>query len=508
MTDRRKVGIFFAAMIVAIGGLVYELIIGTATTYLLGNSVLHFSLSIGIFLFGMGIGSLISNRLNKYPEQMFIWVEIILGLVGGGSVAILFSTFAFTNLIYLVFVLLVLMLGALIGLEIPLMLSIVSEKKNGEGVVKLASQILSLDYMGALVASILFPLLILPQLGLLRASFFIGMLNLLIAALMLASFWDVVKQRKLQIISLTSSFLILIAGFASSSQVIGFINKGIFQDEVIYNEQSSYQNIVLTKFNDDLRMFIDGNIQFSSIDEYRYHEPLVHIPFLAAATNERVLVLGGGDGMVLREVEKYDSVKEIKLVDLDPAIVRLSSTYPLITEINHSSFDDERVEVVHDDAFNYLKQNSELFDVIIIDLPDPNNEALAKLYSIEFYDLVGRSLAVGGVMITQATSPYFTTETFWTIENTVSEAGLYTRPLRNNVPSFGEWGFILASNRKINLRDQVSVETKLLSNTDVLAGLFVFDGDMARPEGIDDVSTLFDPQVLYIYEEEAREWGN
>lgn len=503
---QRKAGIFFAALIVAIGGVIYEMIIASAASFLLGDSILHFSLTIGLFLFGMGIGSFFAPRFNKNPESSFAWVEIILGTLGGFSVFLLFSAFAYSNLIYVVFVSLLIFIGALIGLEIPLLLSILKSTSREEHLT-ITSRILSFDYFGALIASIAFPLVMLPQLGLLRSSFLVGMINLLVALLMIASFSNHIKDSLYKYISVFIGFFILLSGFAFSNQMSNFLNRGIFQDEIILSKQTPYQKVVFTKFNDDLRMYLNGNIQFSSVDEYRYHEPLVHIPISLGIAPKNILVLGGGDGLVARELIKYEEIETIKIVDLDHEVIEISKSFNPLLELNEESLLNPKIEIVNEDAFTYLENSELLYDYIIVDLPDPNNESLAKLYSSEFYQLVKRHLSVGGIMVTQAVSPYFTPNTFWTINSTIESADLYTLQYHNNVPSFGEWGFIVASNLSIDKEDVTipAIETNILNDINIIKNMFDFDTDMLPTEDI-SVSTLFDPKVMFVYDSEEKNW--
>jgi len=505
MTTNRKAGIFFAALIVAIGGIIYEMIIGSAASFLLGNSILHFSLTIGLFLFGMGIGSLLVPLITLRPEQNFVIIEILLGLLGGYSVFILFSLFAFSNLIYPGMILLVLIIGAAIGTEIPLLLSILREESASK-YVTLTSRILSLDYLGALIASIAFPIILLPQLGLLRSAFLVGMLNVLIALLMLNSFWQELTRKKLVAALWIVAFCLLTGGFVFAHSIQTTLNKGLFQDEVVYSQQSEYQSIVFTQFRDDLRLYLDGNIQFSSIDEARYHEALVTVP--ASLTDVRTaLVLGGGDGLAVKQLLKYEQLEQIVLVDLDPAVTTLAQNYLPLVELNDDALQDDRVTIINQDAFTYLENTSTRFDLIIADLPDPNNESVAKLYSTEFYSLVKQSLSAQGVFVTQAASTYFTPRTHSVIRASVESAGLYANSYSINVPSFGEWGFVLGTQFEFSPEqlEEVPDTNTVLTSAEIARSLFLFSGDNELTDEISP-SSLFDQKVLQEYEAEIRRW--
>lgn len=504
MTPNRRAGIFFSALIIAIGGIIYELIIGTISSYLLGNSVLQFSLAIGLFLFGMGIGSLLVPFFKNPPEEKFIIIESTIAVVGGNAPLILLSSFAFTPLFYLIFTCLVTFIGILIGFEIPTILQIIAEKNR---MIQLVSRILALDYLGALVASFLFPLVLLPYLGIIRTAYLVGIANLAIAMLIFWAFKEQIAIKKLILSAvLTICFIELSVGFIFSNQIAWALDHRLYQDEVIYSEQSQYQKIVLTRYQDDLRLFLDGSIQFSSIDEYRYHEPLVHIPLGLARNKSKILMLGGGDGLAARELLKYPEIKQIEIVDLDRAVTSLATLNKLLTDLNHNSLLNPKVKVKNEDALKFLENSSSLYDVIIADLPDPNNEGLAKLYSKEFYRLIARHLTEEGVFVTQATSPYFSTETFWIIRNTIEDENLYTIPYHSNVPSFGEWGFILGSKKVIDKNNaKVLVKTRFLT-PEVISTLFVFDKDLMSTEETQEINTFYNPIILKTYEEDARRW--
>jgi spermidine synthase len=335
-----------------------------------------------------------------------------------------------------------------------------------------------------------------------------GLSNLATACIVFWFFRDRITTRRYFLSGIiAASFIILAGGTVYSNKIAWELDHKLYQDEIIYSDQTRYQKIVLTKFKDDLRLYLNGNLQFSSIDEYRYHESLVHVPMSLSNHRSNILVLGGGDGLVLREVLKYPDVEKIILVDLDKAITDLSSSYPLITKINDNSFKSSKVAIINDDALKFLDSGSELFDVIIIDLPDPNNEGLAKLYSQEFYRLVSRRLAKDGVFVTQATSPYFSNKTFWLIDNTVRSAGFSTAPYHVQVPSFGEWGFVLGAKYQISQPDTMieNIRTRFLDQN-TMKTLFVFDKDLMPQSKEILVSTFYDPLILSSYNEDIRRW--
>jgi spermidine synthase len=504
---KKNLSLFAAAILVAVGGLIYELIIGTVSSYLLGNSVLHFSITIGLFLCGMGIGSFLSNYLKQEAHALFITNELILGVVGGNAVVILFTLFSFAeSWFYLGFICLVMGIGVLIGLEIPLLLRMLQGFKHTHQVV---TRVLSLDYVGSLLASIIFPLLLLPYLGLLRTSLLIGLVNISLAALV---YYFSSKTKLLNglvyKVALVSCWLLLFGEVLASNYVAAYFDQKLYQDEVVYTQQTQYQKIVITKFKEDIRLYLDANLQFSSLDEHRYHESLVHVPisFLQLGYPQHVLILGGGDGLAVRELLKYDSLQTVTVVDLDPAMTQLALQNPLLTKLNENSLTNPKVKIHNQDAFNFLVAHSEPYDLIIIDLPDPNSESLAKLYSHEFYQLASQHLAENGVLVTQATSPYFSNRTFWMINSTIQNVGLFTQPYHVNVPSFGEWGFVLASKFRLpQTPRELTISTNFL-DPNVVKNMFVFEKDVTAQSAELEISTLYNPLVLQAYEEDVKRW--
>jgi spermidine synthase len=302
---------------------------------------------------------------------------------------------------------------------------------------------------------------------------------------------------------------VLGVAFAGSDAFLRYSRSVLYEDPVVYAETSGYQEIVLTQSSPiaegptDTRLFLNGDLQFSSIDEYRYHESLVH-PVLAGARG-RVLVLGGGDGLALREVLKYPDVREAVEVELDPAVLRLAERDPRVAGLNEHAMADPRVKVVVADAFAWLRETDARFDAVIIDMPDPDATATAKLYSQEFYLLARRALAPGGRLVVQAGSPYFAPRTFDCILNTIRAAGLGVTPYHVNVPTFGDWGFALAQDGVApDLRVAPPEPLRFLTEP-TLAAAKVFPADR-HPTGTEAPSTLDDPRVLRLTTEEWQQY--
>ena len=498
---RVRVLLLGSVFVVAACGLVYELVAGALGSYLLGDAVTQFSLVIGVFLSAMGVGSWLSRFVRRDLLHWFVGLEIVLGLLGGASSVVLFATSAMLpELLQPVFYGQCGILGVLVGLEIPLLVRILRDQRGWEEAL---SDTLALDYLGALAGALAFPLLALPWLGLSRASLVFGFLNLAVAGLGVAL---VPRGRRNLLVGLTAAALALTALLVGSQRLVGYLEDLHYDDSVVYARSSPYARVVLTRWRSDIRLYLDGHLQFSSVDEARYHEALV-IPAMEATTRppQRVLVLGGGDGLAIKRVLAYDSVREVTLVDLDPTVVELARTRPSLRALHGDAFSDPRVTVIHDDAFTWIQEQPDRWDVILVDLPDPNSPSLARLYSTAFYAQLDRHLADGGALVTQATSPYYAKQAFWCIERTLAAAlpadgprgALQTAPYHVNVPSFGQWGFVLATHHRVDPASLApSIPTSVLT-PELLPTLFVFPQDVERPDDV-RVNHLDDP-ILHQY---------
>ncbi|MCK5689647.1 polyamine aminopropyltransferase, partial [Myxococcota bacterium] len=393
-----------SVFVVATCGIIYELLAAALSTYLVGNSITQFSIVIGIFLSAMGLGSYLSAFIKKELLRTFLLLQIIVGVVGGSSALILFFAFAALQVYQPFLILMTLATGTLVGLEIPLLVRILKTKDSLE---KTLGNVLALDYVGALFASILFPLVLLPWLGLVRTSFVFGLLNILVALLGVQLFASRIRGALFLKVLATVFGLILLTGAITAGKTTSLLEDILYDDDVIFAKTTPYQRLVITKWRSDVRLFINGNIQFSSVDEFRYHESLVHPAMSLLQEPKSILILGGGDGMVAREVLKYSSVDHVDLVDLDPAMTRIFSELPLLAELNKGALKNPKVHVHNADAQIFMETTERLYDLILIDLPDPKHEGLGKLYSTTFYRLTAKNLTPRGILVTQATSPYY-----------------------------------------------------------------------------------------------------
>lgn len=515
-----RAGLLFATFVCAACGLVYELALVAQGSYLLGDSITQASVVLATMVFAMGVGSLAAKPLQRRAAISFAAVETALALCGGLSVLGLHAAFTWWELYWPGLIGTALVVGALIGAEIPLLMTLL-QRIRAQDAGSAAADLFAADYVGALVGGLAFPFALLPLLGQIRGALVVGMINAVAgAAVVLVLFGAALSRRDRLAVGGASLAVLAVLGlaFAGTDAFLRTARAQLYADPVVHAETSPYQEIVLTSSAPlagppDTRLFLNGDLQFSSRDEYRYHEALVH-PVLAGP-RERVLVLGGGDGLALREVLRYPDVREVTEVELDPAVVRLARTDPQLLALNGGALDDPRVRVVPADAFEWLRRagargtggydaggyDAGGYDAIIVDMPDPDSTATAKLYSTEFYALARRALAPGGRIAVQAGSPYFTPATFSCVLSTVRSAGLGAVPYHVDVPSFGDWGFILAAETTPPpLRLSAPQPLRFLDDA-VLDAAAVFPADR-RPRPAQP-STLDDPEVLRLA---VREW--
>ena len=472
--------LIISVFIVASCGLAYELITAALASYLLGDSIFQYSLIIGLYLFAMGIGAHLTRYIaDKDVLHRFIEIELLVGLIGGVSALFLFTAFGiaaapFRTLLYA----LVAVIGTVVGMEIPLVMRVLNEQRLA--FKDTVARVLTFDYMGALAVSLLFPLILAPKLGMARSALLFGLLNAAVALLTARVFrLHLPRYRSLKWRSYAVLLLLLIA-FIFANRWVFQAEQRYFGDPVVFESHSPYQRLVVTQWKDDTRLYINGNLQFSSRDEARYHEALVIPAMQAAAQHSRVLILGGGDGLAAREVLKYPKVGQVTLVDLDPDMTRTFQTAAKLVALNQNALNHPKLRIINDDAAQWLQHTAAQFDVIIIDLPDPSNFALGKLYSVPMYRLVARHLAAGGKVVVQSTSPYFAPHAYWSVVATLEAAGLKTAPYHVYVPSFGEWGYVLAgAEADFRLPQRVDVPTRFL-NAAEMAQMFRFPADMAR----------------------------
>jgi len=472
---RLAVVLMLSVFVVATCGLIYELLAGTIASYLLGDSVTQFSTVIGTYLFAMGIGSWLSRYVRSDEMRVFVRVEVLIAALGGWSAAGLFVLFPVVEDFRIGLYGLVVLIGALVGLEIPLLIRILRHRFAFR---ELVSNVLTYDYVGALIASVAFPLLLVPHLGMIRTGLAFGLLNVAVAIALLWMLKDRARYRAEMLAALlvTAS---LIAGLFMAERLQRWSEIAFYNEPVIYARSTPFQRIVLTRRGDDTRLYLNSNLQFSTRDEYRYHEALVWPALGRVANPAKVLILGGGDGLAAREVLRDARVKSVTLVDLDPEMTRLFRDTPQLSALNRGALADPRLKAVNADAFRWVRQAGGPYDAILIDFPDPTEFSLGKLYTESFYREVARLLAPQGVLAVQSTSPLVAPRSYWTVAQTLEAAGFTTRGYHAYVPSFGQWGFTLAAHGAVPVRANLPKDLRFLS-AEAESDMFHFPPDMAR----------------------------
>jgi spermidine synthase len=490
--------LLLSVFVIATCGLIYELVAGTLASYLLGDSITQFSTIIGTYLFAMGIGSYLSRYINKDLIVWFIQIELLVGLVGGFSSTVLFIVFDQVVYFRVILYAIVSLTGMFVGLEIPILMRILQEKFEFK---ELVSEVFTFDYIGALLASLIFPLFFVPHVGLIRTSLFFGLINTAVALWVIYTFKAEIKRVRSLVMVAWLVFAIMITCFVCADAIQNYSESMAYHDKIIISKSSPYQRIVVTNNKKELRLFLNGNLQFSTMDEYRYHEALVH-PIMSNVTDrDTVLVMGGGDGMAVRELLKYPEIKKIILVDLDHVMTDLFKTHPALARLNDHSFSDARVEVINDDAFIWALNQQKKFSTIIIDFPDPSNFSLGKLYSSSFYNRLYELLKPNGCTVIQSTSPYFAPLSFWCVNATLKKSGFKTLPYHTYIPSFGEWGYIIGYKENFNQAKAYPEGLKYVT-PDLFKQMCLFSKDMDdRPVEVNRLNN----QVLVQYFD--QEWS-
>jgi spermidine synthase len=500
-------------------GIIYEYALSVLGNNLMGSSHEQLFVIIGIMMFAMGLGATLQKHLLKDLLDKFLWIELALGLLGGISTLVIFVTFAYTASYHVVMYGFALIIGGLIGLEIPMLIRI--NETYADSLRTNLSQILCMDYIGSLLGALLFAYVLLSHVSLGRIALALGLVNTCLALIGLVYFWPLVRRRQALAVAILGTAAALAVGFVQADRWVASVEQRCYEDPIVHRETSVYQHVVLTQRGDRLRMYINGHLQFSSKDEAIYHELLVHTPLAVAPQRSRVLILGGGDGLALREVLKYPDVSHVTLVDIDPAVTRLAATQPDLVELNEAALYDARVtrmtgagltpgekirirvptklreellerrsydvagvRVVHVDADLFVRQIHETYDIAILDFPDPSTIELAKLFSVEFYRALASRLTPDGVLSVQASSPQAAREAYACIGRTLETAGFAALPYHAHVPSFGHWGWYLAAPRlstdalaaRLNALDAIAVSTRHIT-PDVVRAAFVFGLD-------------------------------
>jgi spermidine synthase len=509
LSQQQRLLLLIAAAVSSITGLAVELLLGTLASYLVGNQALSYGLAVGGFLAAMGIGAYLSRWVaQKQLLQAFVTIELLIAPLSALLPLSLFGLFVIDGPFWVGLILVTLILGTLAGMEVPILTRILEPE---DGVSDALAGVLALDYLGALLGSLLCPVLLLPWLGLFPAAAVIGALPAFMVFALSRSFPKLWRWRWLGL-GLGLGLLVL----APFTLPLGdTLENQLYQAPIISRFQSAYQRIVLTRRGKDVRLFLDGDLQLSTLDEYRYHEALVHPALSAnlaalnppnatpAATQRQVLLLGAGDGMAVREILKWPDVGAVTLIELDPAVINFGQHHPALVKANQNALLNPKVTIEIADAFTAAPMLPQQFDVIIADFPDPDRAILAKLYAQGFYQRLLSRLKPEGVFVTQASSPFFAPKVFACITATLKSVGLIPYPYLAEVPSFGPWGFVIASRQPLPVAQlSLPIATRYLTVA-MLSNLFELPADLQPQLGQVKINRLIQP-VITEYQNDPR----
>ena len=486
-------------------GIVYELALLTLSASLNGGSIVATSLIVAGYIAALGAGALLVRPLLAHAAITFIAVEALLGIIGGLSAAALYVVFAFVDGSTWVLAASTALIGGLVGAEVPLLMTLLQTGRTAAGknqatdTGRTLANLNAADYLGALIGGLVWPFILLPQLGMIRGAAATGIVNLVAAATVSVFLLRRVvstRQLAMALCALAAALALLATLLVRAHDIETTSRQRLYADPIIAYRHTPYQEIVITRRDNDTRLYLDGGLQFSTRDEYRYTESLVY-PALGKGARS-VLVLGGGDGLAARELLRQPGVEKIVQVELDPAVIELART--TLRDANAGALDNPRVQVVIDDAMSWLRaperRPSGGFDAVIVDLPDPDTPVLGRLYSTEFYTLVAHALAPGGLMVVQSGSPFSTPTAFWRTVSTIRAAGYAVTPYHAHVPTFGDWGFALASRGDTAPMPSMPANAPPLRflNPQVLQASTVFSGDVG-PRTLEP-STLDNPRIV------------
>lgn len=530
-TRSQRFGLFASTFLVAICSILYQLTIAQTLSLLAANTVIWYSVTVGLFLLGMGFGSFLSEKLCKTnpPWNALIYVETLLCLVGSLSSPLIhightvtgyemlsttsvFAVFPFFGGAFL----LTILIGILTGIELPLLMRIGKSLSNDP---QITYRILGIDYIGSLVGAVVFPLFLVPHLEVITIGFTVAVLNISVALFLN---WKR-RNKRLPMFIRAGIAVLLAAGVVlallnSDSINKYFIRKYYYLTELAYGgglkdvftfekkfpdvfrASSPYQKIDLmedpavdpskdfidaysTKFieNPDYPkkniLFLNGDFQLTSSYEEIYHEYFAHVPIIASGkVPKKVLLLGGGDGLLARELVKYEEIESITHVDLDKTLVELANTHPILSKMNEGSFQDPRVTTIFGDAYQYVRRSEEKFDAIYIDFPMPADYDLAKLYSREFFHFTRERIKEDGYVVFDATG-----------------TGYLSGPDRQGgqvVNSDNDWPYYYATLKAAGFPEiQPYITTLELDNP-------VVDEILSRP----DTNLILSPEVMQMFE--------
>lgn len=486
-----------------------EFTLSTLASYLLGNTTLQWTLTMSVMFFAMGLGSRWSRWFPDRLLDRFVAIEFWLSALCATSAAAAYFGSALIHSSGVVIYGYAFAIGVLIGMEIPLVARLNSSYETLQINI---SSVMEKDYFGALLGGLLFAFFLLPHLGLTYTPLALGAINFAVASVLLWQYRSLLANRVRLMVAFWGLAIGLVLLGVWMRPIVLFGEQSQYRDRIVFQKQTPYQRIVITEWKGHHWLYLNNNVQFSTYDEERYHEPLIHPAMQLSGSREKVLILGGGDGLAVREVMKYPDVTRITLVDLDAEMITLARSFPALRAANRGSLDDSRLDIVTGDAGKFLAESADLYDVIVVDLPDPKGPDLARLYSREFYRAAMAHLSAEGVVVTQASSPLYAKKAFLCVYRTMQSAGFSVVPYHTYVPTMSDWGWVLGVRGKsgANLKGRLleidfeGLETRYL-NAESMAGMLSFGKGMFDEVGEILISTELEPKVDQYYRE--SEWG-
>ncbi|MDA0789172.1 MAG: polyamine aminopropyltransferase [Proteobacteria bacterium] len=506
--------------VLAACGLIYEYLLSHYAGRVLGGVETVIYTMIGLMIVSMGVGSL-AAKLIRAPFTAFAWLEAAIAFFGVSSILLIASMVSISAILPEVIAATFelppdlvprggwistlhtmatlspyffgILIGLLIGMEIPL-IARVREQVYGEHLEHNTGTIYGADYIGAGAGAALWVGIML-SLPVTQAAVLTALANVAAGLVFMACYWQKIVGRGI-LLGLHGLVLVLsIWVYHFGDDWTTRMTNLLYQDPVVYSQSSHYQHLTVTERRRGTArtpvygFYLNGRLQFSSNDEHIYHSMLVHPALSVAGPHPAVLIVGGGDGLALRDVLDFDPAR-VTLVDLDAELVAffspgqdMSAYRQALVELNQRSFADPRVEVVIGDAFvevERMLEQDRLFDAIIVDLPDPSHPDLNRVYSDYFYRRLYELLSANGVLAVQSTSPYHAKLAFLCIGRTIESVGFaHVEQYRQNIPSFGEWGWTIATRQPVGVRQRLAsleslpVEHRWLTR-DLLLAAFEF----------------------------------
>ncbi|WP_371379514.1 polyamine aminopropyltransferase [Thalassotalea aquiviva] len=534
-------------------GLIYEYLLSHYAGRILGVMESTIYSMIGLMIVAMGLGSF-AARAIKNSFQGFACLELLIGLIGSSCILFIATFIAFTQILpaelgellslppdaipkgglfktltFLAFnspYVIGFMLGFFIGMEIPLIARI-RELCHRQHLANNFGTMYGADYIGAGVGAAIWVVFLLA-IDISEAAAFTASLNLLAGIVFMVRFWHKLRWRKTLVSCHLLLALIIVGVYLVGNQWLNQMSNLLFLDKVVHTEQTRYQQLTFTErqmgghTDKIINFYLNSRLQFSSADEFIYHGYLVAPTLAGSARTDNVLIIGGGDGLALRDVLMWDP-KSVTLIDLDEQLVEIFK-YPeqhlpktlarQIKQLTKGSLLDERVTIYNEDAFltvDTLLKQGQSYDAIIVDLPDPSHPDLNKLYSVNFYARLRLLLAGDGLINVQSTSPYHAKEAFISVGKTLKAAGFNTvEQMHDNVPSFGEWGWSIASKlgasplQRLQQQPSLAVEHPWLNLT-LIKNAFDFPSNFYQDKDSVKINYL-GSHTLYQYHQRA--WQN